>query len=273
MVLLLFVPSPSAQAADIYGPVEYGGHEYYLLSPQTWDEAESEAVALGGHLVSINDQAEQVFVLALTDAVGGGGWWIGFTDQGHDDDWQWVSGEMVTYTNWASSEPNNFGGNESCGVMERAWSGLWNDMACFRVLYAIAEVSAPTFSCVGFEPPMAVGPVTVRGNRAMPLKAVVVDSDGFEISDLDVSAPPVIQVAFEGIGGSSVVDVTGDAVPVGMGTDGNEFEYNLADGVWQFNLKTKNYTAEGTYTITMVSGDASEYTIDPACQAAFERKN
>jgi hypothetical protein len=119
---------------------------------------------------------------------------------------------------------------------------------------------------------MASGPVTARGNRALPLKAELFDANGYEVTDLELTAPPAIQVTFQSTGGGDAQDVTEDALPVGFGTDGNEFEYNLADGVWQFNLKTKNYTAGGTYTITMVSGDESEYLIDPTCQAAFVRE-
>jgi hypothetical protein len=44
------------------------------------------------------------------------------------------------------------------------------------------------------------------------------------------------------------------------------------DEAWHFNLKTKEYTAAGTYTITMVSGDNSEYIVDPTCEAVFERE-
>ena len=41
----------------------------------------------------------------------------------------------------------------------------------------------------------------------------------------------------------------------------NQFEYNVDDQVWQFNLKVKNYTASGTYTINMKSGDEEEYLV------------
>ena len=44
------------------------------------------------------------------------------------------------------------------------------------------------------------------------------------------------------------------------------------DGIWQFNLKIKDLTALGSYTITMVSGDDSEYEIDPTCEVVFERE-
>jgi hypothetical protein len=118
---------------------------------------------------------------------------------------------------------------------------------------------------------MASGPVTARGNRALPLKAQLFDADGFEMTDLDLVVAPVLQVMFQASDGGNPVDVTGDALPAGHGTEGNEFEYNLPDQVWQFNLKTKNYSAAGTYTITIVSGDDSEYIIDPTCEATFER--
>jgi hypothetical protein len=131
---------------------------------------------------------------------------------------------------------------------------------------------AQTLSCTGFQPPMASGPVTVRGNRALPLKAQLFNADGAQMTDLELTAPPVLQVMFESAAGGTPVDVTGDALPAGHGTDGNEFEYNLPDQLWQYNLKTKDYTAAGTYTITMVSGDDSEYIIDPTCEATFERQ-
>ena len=61
--------------------------------------------------------------------------------------------------------------------------------------------------------------------------------------------------------------MTREALAAGQGTDGNQFEFN--DPVWQFNLKTKNYTGSGTYTVSIISGDSSEYTIDPAIEAQF----
>ena len=130
---------------------------------------------------------------------------------------------------------------------------------------------APEFSCVGFQPPMASGPVTARGNRALPLKAQLFDAEGLEVTDLEITAPPVLQVMFQAAGGAGAVDVTDDALPAGHGTEGNEFEYNLADQVWQYNLKTKNYSAPGAYTIVIVSGDDSEYSIEPTCTEVFER--
>jgi hypothetical protein len=53
----------------------------------------------------------------------------------------------------------------------------------------------------------------------------------------------------------------------GQGDDGNQFVF---DGkFWAFNLSTKGL-APGTYTITAVSGNLSEYVIDPTCTAVVE---
>ena len=105
----------------------------------------------------------------------------------------------------------------------------------------------------------------------MPLKGQLFDSDDFLATDADVIPPPVIQVMLDSGPGAEPIDVTDDALPAGQGTDGNQFEFTT-DDVWQFNLKTKNYTAEGTYNITVESGDTGEYNIIPICTATFVRE-
>jgi hypothetical protein len=118
----------------------------------------------------------------------------------------------------------------------------------------------------GFLSPLGGDPITVKKNRVIPFKVELRDGDDYLITDQDITAPPVIQVSFDD-GFSPAEDVTGDALPAGQGTDGNQFEFN--DPVWQYNLKTKNYSASGTYTVSIVSGDASEYVINPLVEAQF----
>lgn len=132
--------------------------------------------------------------------------------------------------------------------------------------YAMAD-RVPVYACVGFEPPMDDGAVTVQKKRALPHKAVIVDADGFEITPAEISASPVIQVIFAG-NALPAEDVTDDALFAGQGTAGNQFVYT-DEQKWQFNLKIDNYSKKGTYQVTMVSGDPSEYAIDPTCEASF----
>jgi hypothetical protein len=127
--------------------------------------------------------------------------------------------------------------------------------------------AAPAYACVGFEPPLADGPITVKGKRALPIKAEVLDEDGAALTDADLSAAPVVQVTYQSGIGATPEDVSDQTLWVGQGTIGNAFVFSGSK--WKFNLKTGNYTAPGTYTITMVSGDEAEYRVDPTCEAQF----
>jgi hypothetical protein len=132
----------------------------------------------------------------------------------------------------------------------------------------IITASSPSYVCLGFDPPLASGPVTVKKNRVLPLKAQLLDSNNNPITDVDISVSPVIQIIFTPEVGPAE-DVTGDALASGQGTEGNQFVFNPGDGKWHFNLKTKNYTAPGTYMVFLESGDESEYVVDPFCVAEF----
>jgi hypothetical protein len=98
-----------ASAAVIDGPAVFQGHTYYLLSASSWSSAEAEAVALGGHLVTISSQAENDFVFNRFTASGtlDRNLWIGLSDAAQEGSFTWVSGEPVTFTYWISTEPNN----------------------------------------------------------------------------------------------------------------------------------------------------------------------
>jgi hypothetical protein len=141
---------------------------------------------------------------------------------------------------------------------------------CFSSgFFGVIEIidAAPAYACVGFEPPLADGPVTVRGNRALPLKAELLDEDDVPLTDADLSAAPVVQVEYHsGIGGTPE-DVSDQALWAGQGSDGNAFEFS--GDRWRFNLKVGNFDAPGTYVITMISGDEAEYRVEPTCEAEF----
>ncbi len=123
------------------------GHYYELTSsPMTWSNAEAEAVSVGGHLVTINDAAEEAWLLSqfgnypLWNPL-----WIGFYQptgsQEPGGGWTWISGETVTYTNWAASEPSNSGDGEAYAAMN--WHPLpatWNDLPAAHSIPGIIEV-------------------------------------------------------------------------------------------------------------------------------------
>jgi hypothetical protein len=125
LLLGLFALAAGSVRADYYYFAETG--HYYCLTQRTgtWDEMEAEAVAAGGHLVSITNQDEQDFLVNtfLNASTPGGGpdktFWIGLRDVNFEapgQDFQWTTGEPVTYTNWNNGvdgpEPNDFLGLE-----------------------------------------------------------------------------------------------------------------------------------------------------------------
>jgi hypothetical protein len=264
--IMLGVLVASNSNAALTGPFAFDGHDYYVVTNcQNWQQAEDQALGLGGHLVSISDSDENDFVASIIPW--GGGWWTGLSDQVSEGNWVWTDGSPTTFFSWNMPYEPNGGTGENC--VEMGNSGAWNDLPCDRCIGAILEVPAvPAVICAGFEPPMADHPVTVKKNRALPLKALVFDADGFALSDADFTVPPVVQVLFDAGTGGDPVDVTDEVLSVGLGTEGNQFVFT-DEGYWQFNLKTKNYTAPGTYIVTMETGDDAEYVFDPACMTEF----
>jgi len=122
---------------------EFDGHEYWLSGFEaTWNEANDMAEVIfeqsGGeeevHLVTISSQEENDFIFEHT----GGSVWIGFTDQYEEGNWQWVTGEEVTYTNWGEDEPNNMNGIEHWAEM--AAPNQWNDLAGDIMRHFVFEV-------------------------------------------------------------------------------------------------------------------------------------
>lgn len=115
-----------AQAAPV---LTYNGSDYYLTTNTagTWTASEAEAVGMGGHLVTINDAAEEA---ALRAAFGGQQiFWIGFTDQDVEGSFVWISGEAVTFTHWNGGEPNNAGNEDYALLNWNTSTGAWNDLA------------------------------------------------------------------------------------------------------------------------------------------------
>lgn len=130
------------------------------------------------------------------------------------------------------------------------------------------EPKVPALSCVGFATPMANYPVKAKKNGVFPLKMELFDEVGNEQTNSELIAAPVVMVLFTSSSGGDAIDVNGEALPAGQGSDGNVFDFT-EDHIWQFNLKSKNYTAPGEYVVTAVSGDSEEYTIDDTCQTRF----
>ena len=121
------------------------GHRYASVNALTWAEAEATAASWGGHLISLNDAAEETWAVGAF----GGTFALGLNDLAVEGAHEWTSGEPVTHTNWCAGEPNNAGGpgppfaEEDVALVS---GGCWYDVAATgpAVIELAAAPAAPT---------------------------------------------------------------------------------------------------------------------------------
>jgi len=133
----------TSHAVLVSGPIQNpaNNHYYYLLASDTWTASQAQAVSLGGNLVTINDAAENAFVVSTFLNYGGVSrdLWLGLSDAGHEGTFTWADGQALSYSNWEPGQPDNGGGaflNENYVHMYGGttsehvptWTpGRWND--------------------------------------------------------------------------------------------------------------------------------------------------
>src|SRR5262245_32537576 len=114
------------------------GHTYYLLENSNWTDAENAAIGLGGHLVTINDAAENDWVWNRWAT--NRNLWIGLyapTNAAPPESFRWASGESSAYRNWHTLEPN--GDTATCIYAKgTSWSNYWNDIPASETVGDVA---------------------------------------------------------------------------------------------------------------------------------------
>jgi len=95
--------------------IRRGDSAYVIVQGPTWEEAEANAVKLGGHLVTINDAAENKWLRSIFKNQHQ---WIGLKWNGVE--WVWSSGEKFGYSNWWKGSPQNLDDPRIRGVLGNA---------------------------------------------------------------------------------------------------------------------------------------------------------
>ncbi len=135
----------------------------------------------------------------------------------------------------------------------------------------VADV--PSFSCDGFYEPADWLSDDVRRSRfgrlariltrRLPIKlfsARLEDHHGVTVAEQDLNATPVLQVLHTAPGSDETVDITPKAV-----RHSDDFAYRGRHGHWMQSVRRSALRKPGTYVLTMESGDAAEYALDPTC--------
>lgn len=84
------------------------GHIYELYDkPTSWETAKLVCENKGGHLATITSSEEQMIIESLIRYGKRTFYNVGATNLENINEWKWVTGESMSYTNWAIGEPNN----------------------------------------------------------------------------------------------------------------------------------------------------------------------
>jgi len=167
-----WLDSGGVQVLGSYGPPSGlgavqrpGSSNWYFLTPSgmSWADAEAYAVQNGGHLVTIDDSAENQWIQSNYASLP---MWVGlFRDPGSDLNagWKWSSGLTSSYRSWASGEPNNAGGaGEYYGSF--GTNGLWNDAIGSTSYRGLVEVDGLSSGARTLAEPAATAKLVWRGH-------------------------------------------------------------------------------------------------------------
>lgn len=109
--------------------ITYNGNKYELFDiTMPWTEAKAKCEELGGHLVTFSSNEESEAINSLVSKGNRSGYWIGYTDIGHEGSWYSVTGEAIAYTNWDTEQPDDYWGIEDCALI-KAYGKKWNDVS------------------------------------------------------------------------------------------------------------------------------------------------
>ena len=187
--IILLTINFTARADIIAGPITNpaNGHEYFLLTPDTWAASEAEAEQLGGTLAVIKNAADQEWVFSRFSSYGGTNrnLWIGLRRQWQGGPFAWVTDTKLDYVNWENGQPDNAGGVENCvEIWPGDHRGAWNDASESQIRYGVVEVPGKSNekSLTGKEKEL-IGTWYASGNRDHPCWIAGTDNKLFQIYD------------------------------------------------------------------------------------------
>ena len=122
---------------------EHNGSKYFCSNGNnyTWFQARDLSIAAGGHLVTINNAAENEFV---QNHIGANEAWIGYNDAASEGDFTWVNGESSSYENWTCWSSNDCEPNQTGDYVRLVKAtGEWGDQAGTCNEEFVMEISCP----------------------------------------------------------------------------------------------------------------------------------
>ena len=100
---------------------------------------------MGGNLVSIHSEADNSGLKAQANITNSSGLWIGANDIDSEGNWTWSDGMVVSFNDWAQSQPDNKKINQDCGYLRPGKGFQWDDGDCSKKKRYICSLSGKIF--------------------------------------------------------------------------------------------------------------------------------
>jgi len=111
--------------------------------PRAWVSSELLCEAGSGHLQTIANVSEQLFIISVTDSRFQ--YWTGLTDFVVNATWDWVTGEPSTFVSWGALEPSTTVGYDCVRVGNDNTKDKWYATNCADMVTPLCEfVRRPT---------------------------------------------------------------------------------------------------------------------------------
>lgn len=105
--------------------VTMGDYSYYRIDQaMTQADAQKYSEQMGGTLAIIHTSAEQKAISTLLSGGVSEQYWLG--GQLSSEQWTWLDGSLMDYTNWAYNQPDNYKDEEN--AVTSYCDGTWNDI-------------------------------------------------------------------------------------------------------------------------------------------------
>ncbi|WP_417612586.1 T9SS type A sorting domain-containing protein [Owenweeksia hongkongensis] len=181
----------SAEACPPLTPAGYtlvyqnGNTRYYKSSAlMTYLAAKSAAGSYGGHLAKITSAALNDSLFTATNGLV----WIGGTDEETEGVWKFDNCEVLTYLNFHSGEPNDFGTGED--YLELSTTGDWYDYGASTTRYALIEIEGASVVQTAGLPRGSIFPIGTTTNTFVSTDASGnKDSCSFTVRVNDTTSP------------------------------------------------------------------------------------
>lgn len=112
-------------AGEVYRSEDHM-YSFVLLNGRTWEEINEYCEEHGGHLATIHSEEENNLLYDKMVEWDFDYAYFGITDEAVEDEWKWVTGDAVTYSNWYGDDIDNWN-DEDYGMLWTRRPYYWND--------------------------------------------------------------------------------------------------------------------------------------------------